>query len=66
VIIRIQKLKDAVGSSHNPLHGTFISGYTLLIGWELGGMTMAIARPLHMAAICAAFLFIGAVVLGAL
>jgi len=29
-------------------------------------MTMTLARPLHYAMVCAAFLFIGAVVIGAL
>jgi hypothetical protein len=31
-----------------------------------GGMTMALARPLHLALVCAAFAFVAAVVLGAL
>jgi hypothetical protein len=33
---------------------------------DVGGATMSIARPIHLVALCAAFLFIGAIVLGAI
>ena len=31
-----------------------------------GGVTMSMARPINLIAICAAFLFVGAIVLGAI
>jgi hypothetical protein len=34
--------------------------------WGTGGHDMILARPLHMAMVCAAFLFVAAVVLGAI
>jgi hypothetical protein len=34
--------------------------------WETGGLSMSIARPFHVVIFFAAFLFIGAIVIGAL
>ena len=33
---------------------------------DVGGATMSIARPIHLVALCAVFLFIGAIVFGAI
>lgn len=72
VFSRIGKRNEMSALPHRTAGGRLFAspiaaiGLDLVYGLETGGLIMSIARPFHVVMVFAAFLFIGAIVVGAL